>query len=56
MDDVKFLVHIIAEICDYAVENNMEPNDTLFAVADDIIRLLKVTTFNKWEVKKDETD
>lgn len=56
MDDVKFLAHIIAEICDYAVKNSMKPNDTLFAVADDIIRLLKVTTFNEWEAKKDETD
>ena len=56
MNDTEFLTHIIAEICNYAVKNSMEPNDTLFAIADDIMRLLKVSTFNEWEVKKDETD
>ena len=53
MTDTEFLSHIIAEICDYAVKNDMEPNDTLSTVADNIKALLKVSTFNGWKVKKD---
>ena len=48
MDDRDFLVHIIGEICNYAVKNNMEPDDTLQTVADNITTLLKVSTFNHW--------
>ena len=54
MDDSKFLTHIISEICDYAVKNDMEPNDTLSTVADNIKALLKISTFNGWKVKQDE--
>lgn len=54
MKDGAFLVHIITEICDYAVKNNMEPNDTLLTVADNIRALLNISTFNNWEVKQDE--
>ena len=54
MTDTEFLSHIIAEICDYAVKNDMEPNDTLSTVADNIKALLKVSTFNGWKVKKDD--
>ena len=48
MDDRDFLAHIIGEICNYAVKNNMEPDDTLQTVADNITALLKVSTFNHW--------
>ena len=51
MTEAEFLSHIIAEICDYAVKNDMEPNDTLSTVADNIKALLKVSTFNGWRVK-----
>jgi len=48
MSDREFMVHIITEICDYAIENNMEPDDTLSTIADDIKALLEVSTFNRW--------
>lgn len=51
MSDAEFMTHIITEICDYAVENKMEPNDTLQTIADNIKALLKVSTFNNWKVK-----
>lgn len=54
MGDAEFLTHIIAEICDYAVKNEMEPNDTLLTVADNIKALLEISTFNGWEVKQNE--
>lgn len=54
MSDTEFLTHIIAEICDYAVKNEMEPNDTLSTVADNIKALLEISTFNGWKVNQDE--
>ena len=51
--DTEFMVHIIAEICNYAVTNGMEPNDTLGTVADNILALLKISTFNNWKPKED---
>ena len=49
MNDTEFMVHIIVEICDYAVKNGMEPNDTLETIADNIKALLKISTFNNWK-------
>lgn len=49
MSDAEFMTHIICEICDYSVENGMEPNDTLNIVADNIKALLKISTFNNWK-------
>jgi len=48
MTDQEFLTHIIREICDFAVDNKMEPNDTLSTVADNIKALLEISTFNGW--------
>ena len=48
MNDADFMTHIICEICDYAVKNRMEPNDTLATIADNIKELLKISTFNNW--------
>ena len=52
MSDTEFMAHIIAEICDYAVKNGMEPNDTLETIADNIKALLKISTFNNWKEKQ----
>jgi len=49
MSDEEFMTHIICEICDYAVANGMEPNDTLNTISDNIKALLKVSTFNNWK-------
>lgn len=48
MTDAEFMTHIIQEICDYAVKNEMEPDDTLKTVADNIKALLEISTFNGW--------
>ena len=44
--DVKFLTHILCEIRDYAKEVGQEPDDTLKAVAEWILALLQIATFN----------
>lgn len=51
MNDEIFLLHIITEICDYAVENQMEPNDTLKTISENILAMLKIATFNNWKGK-----
>lgn len=53
MTDTEFLTHIIGEICDYAVKNGMEPDDTLGAVADNIKALLEISSFNYWTKAKE---
>lgn len=44
--DIDFLVRIIFEIRDYAKEAGQDPDDTLKAVANWILTLLQVSTFN----------
>ncbi len=48
MNDEEFMTKIIADICDYAVKNDMEPDDTLRTIANNILSVLKVSTFNNW--------
>lgn len=53
MNDNEFMVKIIGDICNYAVANGMEPDDTLSTVADNILSLLEISTFNNWAPKKE---
>lgn len=48
MNDIDFMAHVISEVCNYAVKNDMEPNETLRTVADNILALLEVGSFNRW--------
>ena len=48
MSEEEFMTHIITEICDYAAENSMEPDDTLSTMADNIKAILEISTFNAW--------
>ncbi len=48
MSEEEFMTHIITEICDYSVENSMEPDDTLSTIANNIKALLEISTFNGW--------
>lgn len=51
MSDTEFIGHIISEICDYAVLNDLEPDDTLNTMAENIKAILKISTFNHWKPK-----
>lgn len=44
--DINFLTHILFEIRDYAISCGQEPDDTLKTVAEWILTMLKVATFN----------
>lgn len=47
--DIDFLENIISSICDYAVKNNMKPNEALETVAEDILDLLQFCNFDTWK-------
>ncbi len=48
MNDTDFLTHIIVEICNYAIDNDMAPDDALSIIADNIKALLEISSFNAW--------
>lgn len=47
--DIKFLTHILFEIRDYARSVGQEPDETLKMVAECILGILHVATFNGTE-------
>lgn len=49
MTEEEFMAHVITEICNYAVDNDMKPDDTLSMIADNIKAMLEISTFNGWE-------
>lgn len=48
MKDADFMTNIIKYICDYAIENGLDPNETLSIVAKSILVLLKIADFSEW--------
>lgn len=50
-DDTDFFTNILAQICDYAVKNNLQPDETIENVAENMLSLLKISTFNGWGEK-----
>ncbi len=53
MSGNEFMVKIIGDLCNNAVANGMEPDDTLSTVADNILSLLEISTFNNWKPKEE---
>ena len=53
MCDIEFMSNVIAEICNYAVANGMEADDTLATVANNILSLLEISTFNNWKLEEE---
>ena len=48
MTDAEFIANIISEICNYAIENEMEPDDTVRTIANNLLAILEISTFNNW--------
>ena len=46
VQDCEFITHIISEICAYAHNNGLEPDDTLRTMSENILALLEISTFN----------
>lgn len=44
--NIKFMTGIISEICKYANDNDMEPDETLRTMSENILALLEISTFN----------
>ena len=51
--DCDFLAEIIAQICDYAVDNGINPTDTVITVAKNLFALTKISNFDNWK-RRDE--
>lgn len=51
MSDQEFMSHILGEICDYAIQNEMEPDETIGTISRNFLALLTISTFNGWERK-----
>lgn len=49
--DTEFLKNILVQICDYAVKNNFQPDETIEIMAESMLALLKISTFNSWNVE-----
>ena len=54
MSDAKFLSELISCICDYAVNNDMVPDETIKIVAENLLKILEISTFNNWEITNHE--
>lgn len=52
LNDTDFFINIIAQICDYAVKNNLQPDETIKITAESMLSLLKISTFNNWKIEK----
>lgn len=46
--EIEILEKIIEEICDYAIKNNIKPNELLDTVATNIFKLLGFCNFDTW--------
>ena len=47
--DTEFFKSILVQICDYAVKNNLHPDEAIEIMAKSMLALLKISTFNNWE-------
>lgn len=52
--DRKFLVEVLAQICDYAVDNDMNPTDTVTIVANNLLMLTEISNFDNWKRRDTE--
>ena len=54
MSDADFMANIICSICDYAVANEMSPNETIKIIAENLLAVLEISNFDGWEGTDDE--
>lgn len=46
--DMKLITDIMSQICNYAVDNDMKPTDTVKTVAQNLLALCKISDFDNW--------
>lgn len=49
--DSELIAQVISLIASYAIENDMSPNETIKTLAENMLGLLKIATFENWEKK-----
>ncbi len=54
--DVKFMTEIIAQICDYAVDNGLNPTDTVTIIANNLVAISEITNFDNWNRRNENDD
>lgn len=54
--DSELMTQVISLIASYAIENDANPNETIKTVAENMLCLLKIATFENWEKKEDLDD
>lgn len=47
-NDAEFMTDVIAYICDYAIENELNPNETISIVAQNLLAILEISDFSEW--------
>lgn len=48
-NDAELLSTVISKICNYAVDNNLSPDESLRAVSKQILAMLNVASFESWK-------
>lgn len=49
--DSELMAQVISLIASYAIENDISPNETIKTVAENMLVLLEIATFENWEKK-----
>lgn len=52
--DMKLITDIMSQICNYAIENDMKPTETLKTVANNILMITEISNFDGWGSKDGE--
>lgn len=55
MNDIEFMAQTVTLICDYAVANDMSPNETIRTVAENLLKLVEISNFDEWKGTDDES-
>lgn len=54
--DIKFMFEIISKICDYAIDNGLNPTDTVNVIANNLVVIGEISNFDNWERTKKDGD
>lgn len=54
MNDIEFMAQTVTSICDYAVANDMSPNETIRTVAENLLGLVEISNFDEWKGASDD--
>lgn len=47
-DDEGLITAVVTKICDYAIANNLSPDESLKIVSENILAILEIASFNNW--------